>query len=199
MLGRVKGNEWVCGLTQNVKGHFLLGPATLYKSSRLPCSSHLLLQMNVIQAIPEKGNISSEELAEKTGVQEALLIRLFRLLTNSGCVNQNAEGRYSHSHLSLGLCNPGASGMLNEVYTKGTQPLILLPVFFKDQNNETGKSEEPSATIDNTYRNLYTYQPSEHCKSNTFEIMERGPGGMESLFQKAQARDSASPTCGFCD
>lgn len=162
-------------------------------------SVQTLLELNVIQSIPATGSISARDVAEKTGVQESLVIRLLRLPTNSGFVHQDEQGNYSHTHLSAGFQQPFAAIMLGQVYADGLQPLIRLPQFLKEQKNETGKIEEPGASRDNTYWNLFTWQIGEQGKSSTFEIMERDPIKMQAFQKNLERSAHLHPYVGYYD
>lgn len=172
--------------------------ATLCCTTVEVASVQTLLELNAIQSIPDEG-INAQDLAQKTGVQESLLIRLFRLLTNSGFVLQDEKGNYSHSHLSAGFRYPGANMMLAQVYKDGLQPLIRLPQFLEEQRQTTGKVEEPGASRDNTFWNIFTWSCGEQGKHSTFEIMERDPVKMQAFQKNLERGAHLHPYTGYYD
>jgi len=158
-----------------------------------------LTEFNVIQSIPRECWISAHDLGEKTGVDKTLIVRLFRILVNSGAILQNEAGDYAHTHISVSFLYPMVSNMFKQIYETGLGPISRLPQFLKYQAEITGKIEEPGASKDNTYWNLCTYAVGEHGRSSTFQLMEKDPVKMQEFQSNLGGSAHLHPWTGFYD
>ena len=172
---------------------------TLTRTTTETVCLRTLLEFNVIQSIPTEGSISASDLDKKTGVDQTLLVRLFRILVNSGAIEQNGNGDYSHTHVSANFLHPMVSNMFKQIYETGLGPIVRLPQFLKYQSEITGKVEEPGASRDNTYWNLCTYAVGEHGRSSTFQLMEKDPVKMQEFQSNLGGGAHLHPWVGFYD
>lgn len=172
---------------------------TLTRTTTETVCLRALLEFNVIQSIPAEDFISAQELGTKTGVDQTLLVRLFRILVNSGAVRQDENGGYAHTHVSANFCHPMVSNMFKQIYETGLGPISRLTQFLKYQAEITGKIEEPGASRDNTYWNLNTYAVGEHGRSSTFQLMEKDPVKMQEFQSNLGGSAHLHPWTGFYD
>ncbi len=173
--------------------------STLTRTTTETVCLRTLLEFNVIQSIPTEGSISAPDLEKKTGVDTTLLVRLFRILVNSGAIGQNENGDYSHTHVSASFLHPVVPNMFKQIYETGLGPIVRLPQFLKYQAEITGRVEEPGASVDNTYWNLCTYAVGEHGRSSTFQLMEKDPVKMQEFQSNLGASAHLHPWVGFYD
>ncbi|KAK0736604.1 O-methyltransferase-domain-containing protein [Apiosordaria backusii] len=154
------------------------------------------IKLGVLDAIPETGSISLEDLSKATGAQESLLERVARILVATGFLLQPSPTTLSYAHSKFSL-----------VYRSGSPAgyffLALYDQYFKHAYNfddyleahgQLAAAREP----DNPYHNPCTWNVKQDGMS-VWQIMAQDPVKLAE-FQKGLAGiDVAVPPVGHFD
>ena len=153
-------------------------------------SLRTLMQLGVFQRIPSSGKISGEHLAKQSGVQASLLERLLRVLVATQFIDQDEEGRYSHTRLSRAYSGVlGPAMMFQITYDDCFLGLGRLHQYLAERKSFT----EPD---DQSY-NPFTWSRGQDGMT-VWDIMAE-TGGLD-LFQMAlSTMDKKFPPTGFFD
>ncbi|TVY35408.1 O-methyltransferase [Lachnellula subtilissima] len=142
------------------------------------------IKLKVLEAIPETGSISLQELSEATGAQDSLLERMGRILVAGGFLNQTREdgGDYMHTKYSLGYITsrPGPEHVQLDDY------LVA--------RNQLTSAHEP----DDPLNNPYTWS---HKQDGTpvWAIMAQDPEKIQTFQVGMSGLDVAIPVTGHFD
>ncbi|KAK4496887.1 hypothetical protein PRZ48_011336 [Zasmidium cellare] len=109
-----------------------------------------VMRMGVLEVLPKEKETALElgVLAEKSGVQEALLERFLRLLVGTRFIQQDNAGRYWHSHVSKGYVDGGnaAAWLKGVVYDAVLEGFYQYPTAYLDAHPALKEPHDPTIT-----------------------------------------------------
>ncbi|KAI2626777.1 S-adenosyl-L-methionine-dependent methyltransferase [Hypoxylon sp. NC1633] len=91
----------------------------------------IAVELDVFNMLLEERPVSAEELAKQSGAEEALILRIMRVLTASGYVAEKGVALYGPTKWTRHLGRRTTVGMVKYQYDFATPPTVDLPKFFK--------------------------------------------------------------------
>lgn len=82
-----------------------------------------MVELGVPDAVPKVGLAEVKEVAEKVGADPEMLHRAVRYVTGFGVFEEHADGKMSHTEISLKLCKGGA--LRNKVLFRASRESVL--------------------------------------------------------------------------
>lgn len=129
----------------------------------------VISHFNIAQKVPEPGEISYEDLAEKTGIQVERLRRILRCAIGNSVFREANPGYIRHTSTSKVLLQNGARAWLGH-HLDEMLPAAGKMVEFLEQYPTSESSKETAMSL--------AFQPFEKPKSY-WEIVERTPGRVQ--------------------
>jgi hypothetical protein len=113
-----------------------------------PFAMRFCVEYGVIQKLAETSgkDMTSKELAAFTGAEELLLLRVMRLLTYHGVVDEVDHGVYAANEVTAFLARPGIIGGLKHLYDHGTKIVSEVPELIERQQLGTFKTGRSSTS-----------------------------------------------------
>lgn len=131
---RLKALKSVLNLVRELAGPSEL--QALHKENMMELVTlRTLISLNAFRHLPEQGSISSQELAQKTGAEESLLLRLLRMASSAGIINHLPDKTFAHTKFSRAYAADIGTGIAFQVfYDESFQPLTRLHQYLKEKN-----------------------------------------------------------------
>lgn len=164
-----------------------------------------LYSIKALQAIPNQGSISLEDVSAATNADPLLLERLFRVLLGTCFLKQTTDGAYAHTPRSIGFVEGAYPGnFLSFLYTAGVEVMTRFPEYLEYKRSQTitahhphGYYAEPGG-IDGATHNPTTWRHNAEGRT-IFEIYAERPAEA-ARFQKIMASVALiNPFTGFYD
>ncbi|KAI1384818.1 S-adenosyl-L-methionine-dependent methyltransferase [Hypoxylon trugodes] len=95
----------------------------------------IFVELNIFSILSEKDEISVRELAQRTGADELLLRRLFRVLTASNYVAEKGPGIYGPTKWTEHLSKRTTEGTVRWIYDIPMLTTALAPSWFKQKGH----------------------------------------------------------------
>ncbi|KAK4936215.1 hypothetical protein LTR10_022862 [Elasticomyces elasticus] len=174
----------------------LMDPAMMVQAHSLQMaemvSVRTLLDLKVFEKMPtdESERITGKELSEQSGVQQALLERLFRPLVASGFITQSGDGSYGSTKFSQAYTSfPGLFFTL--MFDHFLQPMTDLPKYLAKHG-----AVEPTSFYVNPYSD---YHNASDSGLTTWEIMSKDPQKLKTFQIGLTTGDAMVPITGYYD
>ncbi|MCJ1262498.1 hypothetical protein MMC22_002368 [Lobaria immixta] len=87
-----------------------------------------------------KGRVSAEELAVRSQAEQLLIVRIMRVLAETGFVAEVGEETYAATPLTVQMCLPAYQGCIKHHFDFGAKTLIELPQYFRTHGYKCPKS-----------------------------------------------------------
>ncbi|KAK0386964.1 hypothetical protein NLU13_5277 [Sarocladium strictum] len=154
------------------------------------------IKLKVLEAIPREGQVSLEDLAKATGVQDSLLERMGRVLVAAGFLEQSRPdgGDYMHTKFSRAylLDKPGPGHLFLAMYDEWFKKMHAFDDYLEKKGLE--KASEPDDPLHNPYTAYHNQEGTP-----VWAIMSQDPERFQTFQQGMSGIDLAVPTTGHFD
>ncbi|KAL1884641.1 hypothetical protein Plec18167_002233 [Paecilomyces lecythidis] len=151
------------------------------------CNLRGLLELRVPENIPREGSISAKELAGKVKADEALIVRLMRIVTVTGIFDMVGPDEYAHTPFSLAYLDGHEVDFFKLMCDEILVNTSRLPEYFR----EVGGKDTTSMTS-----NPFSWGNNQDGKT-FFEIISQDPRRIKQFDIAMSTQDFVLPVLGM--